>query len=293
MRYIDKHKFEEAAEAINWAEIKQTHNTVIRQLSPSERKAYIKNHPDWNLLQPAMLKLSFNKCWYSEANIGNGDFVVDHFRPKNRAKIKINYRDPNSKTKVIKTNGYWWKAYDWDNYRISGALSNIRRSDRLCKSETVKGKGDYFPIDLINGRIAEDEEHTGCEIPLLLDPLNYFDVGLLTFDNGIPIPATEDDFEMERVYQSIYYYHLDLDQLNTERKIVWNNCVVHMKDAKDAIINSQTLAEKYRMTNKCYEELAKLIDPEINSFTSTAKACLMVYCELEEFKWLKNFVRTL
>ena len=292
MRYIDNSKLEEVAVDIGWDVIRQNHLNNIANLSIADRKTYITNHPDWNQFQPSMLALSHNKCWYSEAPIGNGDFEVDHFRPKNKAKQKVDYTDTKSKSVVHKENGYWWKAYDWDNYRLAGALANKLRRDRLGDCEDVKGKGDYFPLDLISGRVANDEENLVCEESLLLDPTNPVDVSLLTFDKGLPIPATIEDDEIDRVKQSIFYYHLDLDQLNTARKIVWDDCVAQIKDAKRNIDNSP-LAVKKAMVRKCFEELIKLVDSERKSYTSTAKACLMVYSELNGYSWLKNLVRTL
>lgn len=265
----------------------------MASLTDAERKIYINNHPDWNTFQPAMLAMSHNKCWYSEAPIGNGDLEVDHFRPKNKSKQKVNYINPSSKSVVHKENGYWWKAYDWDNYRLAGALANKLRRDRLGDCQDVKGKGDYFPLDLTLGKVADDEEHISCEEPILLDPTNPADVCLLTFDKGVPVPATTDEDEIDRVKQSIFYYHLDLDQLNTARKIVWDDCVDQIKDAKESIDNSRTPVDKKNMMKKCFKELRKLVDSERKAYTSTAKACIMVYTELEGYSWLKNLYRTL
>ena len=292
MRYIDNSKLEQAAIDIGWNAIRQNHLNNMANLSIADKKVYITGHPDWNLFQADMLTLSHNKCWYSEAPIGNGDFEVDHFRPKNKARQKIDYNNTKSKSVVHKENGYWWKAYDWDNYRLAGALANKLRRDRLGDCEDVKGKGDYFPLDLALGRVANDEENLNCEEPILLDPTNPVDVSLLTFDKGIPIPATTENDEIDRVKQSIFYYHLDLDQLNTARKIVWDDCVSQIKDAKRNIDNSLPAVKK-AMVRKCFEELIKLVDSERKSYTSTAKACLMVYSELDGYSWLKNLVRTL
>lgn len=292
MRYIDINKLEQVAVDIDWDTIKKSHKDNIAGKTVPQRKHYINSHPDWNKFQPAMLSLSHNKCWYSEAPIGNGDLEVDHFRPKNKAQQKIDYTNPNSKSIILKKNGYWWKAYDWDNYRLAGGLANKRRRDRLGDCEDVKGKGDYFPLDLINGSLSTDEGNLSCEYPILLDPTNPADVCLLTFDKGIPVPATIDDYEIDRVNQSIFYYHLDLDQLNTARKIVWDDCVEQIKDAKQSIDNS-LLAEKKVMMIKCFKELRKLVDSEKRAHTSVAKACLMVYAELDGHNWLKNLVRTL
>jgi hypothetical protein len=292
MRYIDYNTLEQVAVDIGWEVVRQNHLDNMIALSVADRKAYIRDNPDWNQFQASMLVLSHNKCWYSEAPIGNGDFEVDHFRPKNKSKQKIDYTYPKSKSIVHKENGYWWKAYDWDNYRLAGALANKLRRDRLGDCDDVKGKGDYFPLDLALGRVADDQENLSCEESLLLDPTNPVDVSLLTFDKGIAIPATTDDDEIDRVKQSIFYYHLDLDQLNTARKIVWDDCVTQIKDAKKNIDNSSPAVKK-AMVRKCFEELIKLVNSERKSYTSTAKACLMVYSELDGYHWLKNLVRTL
>ncbi|NAS14421.1 hypothetical protein [Poritiphilus flavus] len=293
MRYIDLNIIQDEVEQLGWEATKQVHSVAMQGMDVTARKQYVTNNPDWNRLQPAMLRVSHNKCWYSEAPIGNGDFEVDHFRPKNKSKQKVDYTDPKSKSVTHKQNGYWWLAYEWTNYRLTGALANKRRRDRLGGTDEVKGKGDYFPLNLVDGRVANDEEDTNCEMPILLDPIDPADVCLLTFDKGLPIPATNDDEEIDRVKQSIFYYHLDLDQLNRDRKIVWDDCVEQLKDAKNCIDNSNTLAEKKTMMAKCFREIRKLADSERKPYTSTTKACLMVYSELSEFSWLKNLVRTL
>ncbi|SFW80305.1 HNH endonuclease family protein [Chitinophaga sancti] len=286
MRYIDITKLREKAIEINWDSIRGAHLLAMQGMSEKDRKEYINNHPDWNQFQAAMLSLSHNKCWYSESQIGNSDFEVDHFRPKNHAK--------NHDKAIIKENGYWWKAYDWDNYRLTGALANKRRRDRLKENAEVKGKGTYFPLDLINGAIAEDESPIGCEVPLLLDPTNEYDVTLLSFDEkGEPIPASQDQYEVNRVTLSILYYHLDLDQLNIERKIAWDDCVVEINDAKKAIDESPNIAAKSLMMAKCFKGLRRLVKENDRPYTCVRKACLFVYSELDGYNWLKDFIRTL
>ncbi len=286
MRFIDNSKLKTVARKIGWDAIKKAHFLAMNGLTPKQRKKYITEHPDWNKFQPSMLALSDNKCWYSEAAIGIGDFEIDHFRPKNKA---VNYDG-----KVVKANGYWWKAYDWDNYRLTGTLANIRRRDRLKIKGEVHGKGFYFPLDLANGKVSDDEGLLGCEIHLLLDPTNAYDVTLLTFDEtGESIPATADDYEIQRVKLSVEYYHLDLEQLNTERKIAWEDCFSEIEDAKEAIDNSPNAASKAIMMEKCFRDLRKLVNDNRKPYTCVRKACLFVYSEINGYKWLKNLVRTL
>jgi len=293
MRYIDRNRFREAVEGFGWEAVKQAQLVAMNTMNIDQKKVYIRNHPEWNQLQPIMRELSHHKCWYSEAPVGNNDFEVDHFRPKSKSRQKNDYTDAKSKSTVYKTNGYWWLAYEWINFRLSGIHSNKLRRDRIGECDDVKGKGDCFPLDLVIGRVANDEENTACEVPVLLDPLNPVDVGLLTFDKGIPVPATNDPEEIDRVLQSIFYYHLDLDQLNRDRKIVWNDCVDHIEDAKEAIDNSVTREAKKGQMDKCFKELRKMADSERKAYTSTAKACIMVYSELTGYDWLKLLVRTL
>jgi hypothetical protein len=294
MRFIDINKLKLTSDAIGWEVTRQGHLDAMQPMNAKERKAYIKANPSWNDFQPAMMALSNNKCWYSEGPIGNNDFNVDHFRPKNKAVYALDYKDPNSKIIVSKTNGYWWKAYDWDNFRLIGSLSNIRRKDRLNPKNGVKGKGNYFPLDLTNGgRIATDEENLSCEIPLLLDPTHQHDVSLLTFDaNGEAISAGENDNEDMRVLQSIFYYHLDLEQLNRERKIAWDDCANEINYAKDAIDNAPNEAAKRAMLNQCYSKLKDYVSNPDRSYLAVSKACIMVYSELNGYNWLKRFVRS-
>lgn len=286
MRYIDITKLQESVDNIGWDAIRTGHLNAIAALSVNDRKDYINNHPDWNQLQPAMLALSYNKCWYSESAIGNNDFEVDHFRPKNKA---LNYDGS-----IIKQNGYWWKAYDWDNYRLTGGLANKRRRDRLIDSDIVKGKGAYFPLDLVNGSVANDEAPIGCEVALLLDPTRLSDVSLLSFDaKGEVIAASADDYEINRVKLSVFYYHLDLEQLIKDRKIAWNDCVVEIQDAKKAIDEGVGIQARQNIMEICFKRLKRLVDETEKPYTCVRKACLQVYSEKTGYGWLKELIKHL
>lgn len=294
MRYIDISKLALVASNLKWDVIKKKHKVAMGLLTIPQRKKYINDNPDWNVFQEEMLKLSNNKCWYSEAPIGNADFEVDHFRPKNKSKEKINYKDPKSKSIVHKENGYWWLAYNWDNYRLAGALANKRRRDRLGDCDDVKGKGDYFPLDLSGvGVVAADEVNISCEIPVLLDPTKQSDVGLISFDsNGEVISAGLDDYEDNRVWQSIFYYHLDLDQLNKERNMAWKDCEREILEIKDAIDNAPDERVKRIVLSSCFKKISDYIKNPDRSYTSVAKTCVMVYSEMDGFIWLKRFVKS-
>ena len=292
MRYIDRNRFREAVEAYGWEAIKQAQHDAMNGMTIMQKKEYIRNHPEWNQLQTIMLRLSNNKCWYSEAPIGNADFEVDHFRPKSSAKEKFDYKDPKSKSRVLKENGYWWLAYEWSNYRLSGGLANKRRRDRLGDCEDVHGKGDYFPLDCNGvGRIANDEENTNCEVPILLDPLCQEDVSLMTFDsNGEVISAGLNDYEHERVLQSIFYYHLDLEQLNKERLMAWNDCERELLEIKELIDSAPDERARRITVASCFKRLTDYVKNPDRPYTSAVKACIRVYSKLDGFNWLECFV---
>ena len=66
-----------------------------------------------------LLEQFHNKCWYTEAQDAVSSFHVDHFRPKTRAlDLEGNACE-----------GYWWLAFEWTNYRISGQLINVKKKD--------------------------------------------------------------------------------------------------------------------------------------------------------------------
>jgi hypothetical protein len=286
MRYIDIAKLQGSVNNIGWDAIRTAHLNAMAYLSVADRKEYINNHPDWNRLQPAMLNLSHNKCWYSESPIGVNDFEVDHFRPKNKA--------VNHDGTIIKQNGYWWKAYDWENYRLTGGLANKRRRDRLKDTDDVKGKGSYFPLDLVNGTVANDEAPIGCEVVILLDPTRLYDVSLISFNaKGEVTPATVDDYEINRVKLSVNYYHLDLDQLEKDRKIAWDDCVNEIQDAKKAIDEGVGIQARQNIMEMCFRRLKRLVDETEKPYTCVRKACLQVYSEKTGYSWLKELIKHL
>ncbi len=294
MKFIPIAELEAAAQALGWDGIRQGHLAAMAGMNARNRKTYINNHPDWNLLQPAMMALSNNKCWYSEAPGGNNDFSVEHFRPKNRAVYSEDYKDASRAAVAYKPNGYWWKAYCYDNYRLCGTYANLRRADRLNPLEGTKGKGNYFPLDLEGvGTIATDNANLSVEIPILLDPCVEEDVSLLTFDeNGQVISAGQSDYEHNRVLQSIFYYHLDLEQLTKERLIAWKDCEREIKTAKDAIDNAPDERARRLIMGISLRNIKDYIKNPARPYSAVSKACVMVYSELDGYSaWLKRFVR--
>ena len=289
MRYINIEKLAGSKEVQEFEQLAKGYLQQMQGMSPTERKAFIKDNVDWNTLQALMYNLSEGKCWYSEAPPGAGDYEIDHFRPKNRSK--------QYDGTPLKPNGYWWLAYNWRNYRLAGGLVNKRRRDRLGADEEVKGKGDYFPLDIAGGSIICEppNDNLNHELPILLDPTNLYDTSLISFDkNGEPIISAglsdEDKFRAEK---SIFFYHLDLEQLSQFRAIVWNQCERELHDMNEHVISSPNAHTKRAVLKKAGDRLVELTNRKA-PFSKVALACIDTHLEKDQYKiWLPNIRRAL
>lgn len=104
-----------------------------------------KQSDHWKRYKAAFAEVQHGRCGFCEmAAIGSQDGDVEHYRPKGRVSIldprhqgeekehlsNIEGRRP---LRTIGT-GYWWDAYNWDNYLLS------------CKICNQRWKSDYFPV---------------------------------------------------------------------------------------------------------------------------------------------------
>lgn len=258
----------------------------MQGMTTAERKAFIKGRTIWNKLQRIFYALSETKCWYSEAPPGAADFVIDHFRPKNRS-------IQHDRT-VLRQDGYWWLAYEWRNYRLIGGLINIERKDRFGSGEMVKGKGAYFPLDIDEGSIIADfGDNLRRELPILLDPTNRYDVTLLAFDkNGEPIiPSDISELDKFRAEISIKIYHLDLEQLNHHRRQVWNVCEEALSEINIALTDAANEFEKRAILRIAGRRLYELTNKKA-PFSMVAWACIEANTN-KYISWLSNLKRGL
>ena len=230
--------------------------------TPEERKKFISKSTNkiWTELRKWLAELSHEKCWYSEAREIFSLYDIDHFRPKSRTRnLDNNERE-----------GYWWLAYDWRNYRLSGQVGNRRYQEG--------GKGDFFPLKK-GSPVATGPNCDLCdEIIYLLDPTDPNDPILLTFDeSGYPKPAVpEQTWEYERVKETIKLLHLDYQPLVDERKKIWNKCNLLIIEAENLMkdeIDVISVTKKTRLKN-IFKDLKKMTSEEAE-LSTTAKACLL------------------
>lgn len=191
MRYIDLSKIDpKDPEVAAWKKKADSHLAALSSLTThDERVAYLKKNNFWSDFKPILLKIYGNKCWYSECSLDGSFGDVDHFRPKNKS-TALNGT-------IILRDGYWWLAYDYNNYRLSCEICN--------RSYKGGGKNDCFPLKqgsapAINPQSSDDN--------ILLDPCNQDDYYLIDSDeNGDIIAMSSNPQDVERVKKSKKVYN--------------------------------------------------------------------------------------
>jgi hypothetical protein len=201
---------------------------------------------DWLLSQFA------NKCWYTEAYESVSSIHVDHYRPKGRVK------DLDKK----ECEGYWWLAFDWNNYRICGQLINVK-------------KADVFPI--VEGARANCTDPTSLELeaPLLIDPKTD-ETRLITYekdeDGCRAVPSAGiNESEEYRAEKTIEVLGLNIrNRLNQKRADFWDKCLIAIKEYQGA-----TGPQALRLVRQA-SAMNKLKEMVIYSaeFSSVSEACI-------------------
>ena len=222
MRFVDLTKLELPS---GWEERAQEAQREIAALDNDERSSAINNHRQiWGELKPCLEKLAHKKCWYCESKQVRSDKDIDHFRPKNRVDEKGCENHP----------GYWWLAFDWENFRYSCTYCNRLRTD--SNTGTTRGKGNRFPLHDEAKRCWTPQALLSDEQPVLLDPAEEADPGLLWFDeDGTARPTSRDSASWlyRRAKESIEIYHLNHTDLKEVRQSVCKDCTQMVEDGDE------------------------------------------------------------
>jgi hypothetical protein len=212
----------------------------------------------WGELKEWLLSLSHQKCWFSEAKDCFSHWDVEHFRPKKSTKDE----DGNE------YDGYWWLAFDWQNFRVCGNAGNRK-------------KGTYFPLRTGSSRIADPNEDLRLEDPLLLDPSDADDPNLLSFNfegKAIPAPGLNDEWDEMRVNYSVQRCNLDFGPLEAKRKIVWNDCWNHIQSYRQELAAQRASGGTNAIARNQLKEKAKAIREMLQAdkeLSSVARACVL------------------
>lgn len=179
----------------------------------------------WSELKVELRDLSNGKCWYTEAKQLGTDVDVDHYRPKGRV-AELVAADPAHP-------GYWWLAYEPENYRYSCIVANRRRHD--IDTGRTGGKADHFPIQHEADRAYASTADYGAEKPLLIDPCKPYEPELITFkDDGEAMPRFPADpaYKHVKAAKSIELYSINHSDFVSARLDLRDRINDLKKDAK-------------------------------------------------------------
>lgn len=250
----------------------------VRKLADIQQKyEYIDSHDEfWRNTLGSLAQLTGNtvdncKCWYCECDGSAGFyFQVDHYRPKKRVRNK-GYKKGQYEP------GYWWLAFDSDNYRVACQRCN-----------TGAGKRDQFPLPEDSPRAIVENGHKS-ETPLLLDP-NSGDPRLLRFLQNGDVKAAVGclEFEKRKVDTSISVYNLRARSKREGRRKIWEECrdaIIDARQVRDQLIdaifmNSLAKATFEAQFSKLCAKISSMKSPNAK-FSSTAKACIKDYYKVE------------
>ncbi|MBE8233420.1 MAG: hypothetical protein HAW67_06750 [Endozoicomonadaceae bacterium] len=225
MRWIDKDEVEECLNEKWRTKSKQALDDLLKASTPEDRKKILtKSAIIWRDFYKLLPQALQDKCWYCEAKEIRSDTPVDHFRPKGAIEEDKNHE------------GYWWLAFDWENYRVACTYCNSKRTFE----DSQGGKGCQFPITNSDCRACCPSDNHEQEIPAFLDPFDPDDWKLLWFDHdGIPIatPETTEE-EQQKVQNSIKIFHLDQRKICQKRNRIRLNIEKEIINLKQAEKNS-------------------------------------------------------
>lgn len=263
MRYIDLHGSGGPTDATGatdaaWiADAQALVRLLLAAPDKAARDALIDaNDALWGRLREWLLRLSHEKCWYSEARDLFSVLEVEHYRPKKRCK-----RSPRGEV----SDGYWWLAFEWSNYRLCGKVGNAK-------------KGDFFPLAAASPVAAHNGLSVLNEIPLLLDPACPGDPDLLSFneDGACGPHADADQFTQLRVTTTTARLNLNHGRIKKARQRVWARCWQLIEDCRalaQQMNQAAGPADRERLNQK-KEELRRMVRPEAE-FSAVAKDCLV------------------
>lgn len=257
-----------------WLTEAQNALSELKKKPADERGSYIATQGKvWSQFKEALSRVSHEKCWYSEARIAPSELEMDHFRPKNKVSGSL---EPHA--------GYWWLAFDWNNFRLAYSLINKRRRD--TRVEDVQGKGCYFPLVDENVRVPDTHPaDTTPEFPTLIDPYKKSDVQLLDYavEEGKVIERysmEEHEVRHKRAKRSIELYHLNEGTLIRDRQelqvlighFVKNIERLAVKKEQEGILSD---AEEREYDDQI-DQLGNLIN-SASKFSSFARSCVKQY----------------
>ena len=280
MRYIDNSSLEDALPEC-WAERSKAALDELRDAANrGERMSILRKWSHvWRDLKAALASLSQHKCWYCETSQVRSDGAVDHFRPKGNV------------LEAPSHGGYWWIAFDHTNYRFACTFCNSRRLGQ----DTEGGKADHFPLVDEDTRATGEENDMDDEDPVLLDPTDPADPGLLWFEpDGRAVP--KHDKETSELYHlradtSIRLYHLNEMGTRARRRDRHKDLLAAIRVAARHLNKSGFEdRESIKDVRHSFGRIRSMVKPGAD-YSAAAMATLLAY--RHEYPWLDEIIGTM
>jgi uncharacterized protein (TIGR02646 family) len=256
MIYIDISKFQPSDEWLKKSQQLRKKLLDARDDKAKRDKIIKTNQKVWKELKEDLQRLSYGKCWYSEARDIFSYYHVDHFRPKLEIIDVYNEKYSNS-------DGYWWLAFEYTNYRLSGGVGNTKKSN-------------HFAVEKYCARCPEDDYNV--EEIYFLDPTKQDDYKKLSFDENGRIKSknpNKEHWNFKKAEYTIKYLHLDFTELEEARRKKWK--FVKMKideiDIAELEYNTNPSPLKRIELDNMVETVRKMLAP-CEELSATVKACL-------------------
>ena len=230
MMYIDPSKLSVDAKWLTRAKVALT---ALENSNTKEQRSKLLNDNAgiWRIARRELRKLSYGKCWYSEAPQSGASQDVDHYRPKGRVDECSSHE------------GYWWLAFEPKNFRLSSQFCNQFRNN---EEDGTGGKLDHFPL------VNESDRATYStrailkrELPILLDPCSKSDASLIWIEeDGFPRPTVKPgNINHTRAQKSIEIYNLRSDSFVKGRRNQVQVARVALEQAKRAFDKIEELLD--------------------------------------------------
>ncbi|KJV28457.1 MULTISPECIES: hypothetical protein [Pantoea] len=235
-------------------DVAQRAQNELERLPVEQRKDFIKKKSHiWRGFAKYLAKMSYGKCWYSEAKDAGANFDVDHFRPKAEAKREEN---------LIDAEGYAWLAFDWENFRLSAQNCNRLNTDL---SGITVGKGNWFPLLTGSSKATWDNRCITDEKVMLLDPVVQTDLTYIDYDDSGRFTSSRHCIGQAalRIQQSAIIYGLNFERMREARFQI-------MKEAKELLETiHQSVADFYLMGD---EAPMRTIERQIEQLKAKTRA---------------------
>lgn len=163
----------------------------------------------WGDIKPVFMALQQDKCVFCERPLagrtaGRIEQDVEHFRPKNAVKAwprSVPVPAYGVGTGTAHPVGYYWLAYELENYAAS------------CKPCNSARKSNAFPIAGVRGAPSDTiAQLNAVEKPLLIFPLGMAGEDpelLITFEGIVARPVSQSGFNAERARIIIDFFLLN------------------------------------------------------------------------------------